>query len=513
MCECRTQPLNKIALLTKCIQCSKLTSSLPRRVLSPKSSAYTQANNHRWSTTSILAPKCIVQPIDTAEVASVITMLTSEATSDLPACPFAVKSGGHTPFAGANNIDGGIVLDLSRLDSTHLSADQKVVSIGPGSTWQAAANKLNGTGIGIPTGRCPSTAVGGVTLGGGISFFAPKIGFAADNVLNYEVVLASGAIVNANATSNPDLWTALKGSGGNLGIVTRFDFAAFFQPSLWSAGIPLPADEASTNLALAAMSGITQMHRMFPKLAYGNMFSFNASRTPYEGEIWNSVVFSGDDIKELALPAMPVTIGGVTTELKLTDHMHETTLAKLLEESDTFPWGYRNYIATIAFVNDLPTLSHVHDITVELYKTVRHVPDMEWLFAYEPLPHMFSEHSMSRGGNMLGLNRTKDDLILMQLAPRWKSAGDDRVMQDTAKQWVKQVKGYTQSVGKASDYLYLNYADGFQDPIVGYGEESVRFLQGVSRKYDRNGVFQKAVKGGFKIPGMSVAGGSEHDEL
>jgi hypothetical protein len=138
---------------------------------------------------------------------------------------------------------------------------------------------------------------------------------------------------------------------------------------------------------------------------------------------------------------------------------------------------------------------------------------MEWLFAYEPLPHMFSEHNMSRGGNMLGLNRTKDDLILMQLAPRWKSASDDKVMQDTAKQWVKQVKGYTQSVGKASDYLYLNYADGFQDPIAAYGEESVRFLQGVSRKYDANGVFQKAVKGGFKIPGMAATGGSEHDEL
>jgi hypothetical protein len=78
---------------------------------------------------------------------------------------------------------------------------------------------------------------------------------------------------------------------------------------------------------------------------------------------------------------------------------------------------------------------------------------------------------------------------------------------------VKQVKGYTQSVGKASDYLYLNYADRFQDPIAAYGEESVRFLQGVSRKYDGSGVFQKAVKGGFKIPGMSVAGESGHDEL
>jgi len=415
-------------------------------------------------------------------------------------------------FAGANNIDDGVSVDLSKMNDTQLSADRKTVSIGPGSTWQAAANKLDGTGIGIPVGRCPSTAVGGVTLGGGISFFAPKLGFAADNVLNYEVVTASGEIVNANATSNSDLWMALKGSGGNLGIVTRFDFAAFDQPHIWATGLPLPADESSTNLALTAMHGITAMHRMFPKLAYGNMFSFNASRTP-EGGIWNSIVFSGDDINELQLPAMPVTVGGVTTELKLTDHMIETSLANLLKDSDFFPWGFRDYIATVAFVNDLATLSHVQELTVELYKSVRHVEGMEWLFAYEPLPHLFTEHSTARGGNMLGLNRTTDDLILMQLAPRWTNAADDAVMYDTAKQWVKQVQGYTQSVGKASDYLYLNYADGFQDPIAAYGEDNVKFLQRVSRKYDKQGVFQRAVKGGFKIPGMSDGPVNGHDEL
>lgn len=417
------------------------------------------------------------------------------------------------PFAGANNIDDGVVLDLSRMDTTRLSPDHKTVSIGPGSTWQAAANKLNGTGIGIPTGRCPSTAVGGVTLGGGISFFAPKLGFAADNVVNFEVVLASGAIVNANATSNSDLWIALKGSGGNLGIVTRFDFAAFPQPRLWSAGVPLPADDQGTDMALTAMHGLTKMHRLFPNIAYGNVFSFNKTRTPFEGGIWNSVVFSGEDINELQLPAIPITMGGVTTNLRLTDHMRETNLADLLEESDQFPWGYRNYIATVAFVNDLATLSHVHELTVELYKTVRDVQNMEWLFAYEPLPRLFTEHSIARGGNILGLNNTRDDLILMQLAPHWSSVSDDKVMYITAKQWVKQVQGYTQSVGKASNYLYLNYADGFQDPITAYGEGSVRYLRDMSRKYDAKGVFQKAVKGGFKIPGMHDGTEAAHDEL
>jgi hypothetical protein len=445
-------------------------------------------------------------------VSTVITILTSAATSDLPACPFAVKSGGHMSFAGANNIDDGVSIDLSKINDTQLSADRKIVSIGPGSTWQAAANKLDGSGIGIPVGRCPHTAVGGVTLGGGISFFAPKLGFAADNVLNYEVVLASGEIVNANATSNSDLWMALKGSGGNLGIVTRFDFVAFDQPHIWATGIPLPADESSTNLALTALHGITAMHSQFPELAYGNMFSFNASRTP-EGGIWNSVVFSGDDINELQLPPMPITVGNVTTELKLTDHMFETSLANLLQDSDFFPWGFRNLISAVAFVNDLPTLARVHEITVELYETIRHVEGMEWLFAYEPLPHLFTEHSTARGGNMLGLNRTTDDLILMQIAPRWTSAADDDAMYNSSREWVKQVQAYTQSVGKGSDYLYLNYADGFQEPIATYGEDSVKYLQRASRKYDKEGVFQRAAKGGFKIPGMSGSPVDGHDEL
>jgi hypothetical protein len=210
---------------------------------------------------------------------------------------------------------------------------------------------------------------------------------------------------------------------------------------------------------------------------------------------------------------MPITVGNVTTELKLTDHMFETSLANLLQDSDFFPWGFRNLISAVAFVNDLPTLARVHEITVELYETIRHVEGMEWLFAYEPLPHLFTEHSTARGGNMLGLNRTTDDLILMQIAPRWTSAADDDVMYNSSREWVKQVQAYTQSVGKGSDYLYLNYADGFQEPIATYGEDSVKYLQRASRKYDKESVFQRAAKGGFKIPGMSGSPVDGHDEL
>lgn len=417
------------------------------------------------------------------------------------------------PIPGANNIDKGIVVDLSEIDGVLLSPNRKILGVETGGTWQEAANELNGTDRGIPSGRDPTTAVGGFTLGGGISFFAPKIGFGADNVVNFEVVLASGDIVNANATSNSDLWMALKGGGSNFGIGTRFDFNTFPLRHLWSAGIPLPVDEHTTEFALNALHGLTQIHRAFPNLAYGNTFSFNASRTPPEGSIWNSAVLSGNEIRELHIPSVPVTVGGVKTEVSIVDHMSETSLADLLKASDRFPFGYRKFMATVTFVNDWTTLSHVHELTVDLYKTVRHVENMEWLFAYESIPHLYTEHSVSRGGNVLGLNRTKEDLILMHLAPRWSSTSDDKVMFNMARQWVEQVKGYTKSVGTSSDYVYLNYAGSFQDPIASYGEDSVRFLKQVARKYDPSGVFQKAAKGGFKIPGMDKSGDIEHDEL
>lgn len=143
--------------------------------------------------------------------------------------PFTVKSGGHVPFV-SSNIDEGIVIDLVNINGIQLSDDQSVVSVGPGNRWKTIAEYLDPMGLAIVGGRVGDIGVSGLTLGGGISWFSGKYGWACDNVRKYEVVLADGSVVEASAEENADLYKALRGGGGpNFGIVTRFDFETFEQ--------------------------------------------------------------------------------------------------------------------------------------------------------------------------------------------------------------------------------------------------------------------------------------------
>jgi FAD/FMN-containing dehydrogenase len=103
--------------------------------------------------------------------------------------PFAVKAGGHGVYAGASSIQDGILIDLSRLHRVEVSPDKKSVTIEPGAKWGDVYAKLDSMGISVPGGRISTVGVGGLTLGGGISFAACRFGLACDNVKSYEVSL------------------------------------------------------------------------------------------------------------------------------------------------------------------------------------------------------------------------------------------------------------------------------------------------------------------------------------
>lgn len=140
------------------------------------------------------------------------------------------------------------------MNTTTYNAASKTASIQPGSRWKPVFETLAEYGVAVTGGRDSDVGAGGFILGGGNSFWSASHGWACDNVVNFEVVLADGRIINANAEHHADLWTALKGGSGNLGIVTRFDMKTikYANPQNHIYGGSLIYNPKSTKEAIAA---------------------------------------------------------------------------------------------------------------------------------------------------------------------------------------------------------------------------------------------------------------------
>lgn len=183
-----------------------------------------------------------MQPRASEEVSTIIKLLDNSKLQQ--SCQFSVRSGGHTPIPGSNNIDNGVTIDLLYMNGTTYNAETEIASISPAARWGSVYAALEPLHRMVAGGRGSTVGVGGFLLGGGISHHAPRVGLSCDNVVNFQVVLANGSIADANKTSNADLFTALKGGSSNFGIVTRYDMETFEQEDLWGGIVTWPASTA-----------------------------------------------------------------------------------------------------------------------------------------------------------------------------------------------------------------------------------------------------------------------------
>ncbi len=160
----------------------------------------------------------------------------------------SVRGGGHS-FPGFGTNDDGVVIDLSKLANVGIIDKKRhLVRIGGGATWGQVAVALAPHGLAISSGDTKSVGVGGLTLTGGIGWKVRKYGLALDNVVAAEVVTANAEVVHASAEQNPELFWAIRGGGGNFGIVTAFEFVAHPTTDVFHGKIAFPASEAATVL-------------------------------------------------------------------------------------------------------------------------------------------------------------------------------------------------------------------------------------------------------------------------
>jgi FAD/FMN-containing dehydrogenase len=252
----------------------------------------------------------------------------------------SVRGGGHG-FPGFGTNDGGIVIDLSRLaDVEIIDKERHLVRIGGGATWGQVAAALAPHGLAISSGDTKSVGVGGLTLAGGIGWKVRKYGLALDNVVAAEVVTASGAVVPASAAQNPELFWAIRGGGGNFGIVTAFDFAAHTTTDVFYGKITFAASEAAT-----VMQGWADYLRTAPDDLTSTADLANPFRGP-EAPVEIHVAFDGDD-PELAAQAIdPIRRLGPV----LADDVAPRPYADTLEDGTPPPPGLKFAIRS-AFVS------------------------------------------------------------------------------------------------------------------------------------------------------------------
>src|SRR4051812_44794904 len=170
-----------------------------------------------------------------ADVADVISTVNFARENEML---LAVRGGGHSG-AGLGTSDGGFVIDLSHMRSVRVDPAARTVRVGGGATWGEVDHATHAFGLTVPTGIVSLTGVGGLTLGGGHGYLTRKHGLTIDNLLSADVVLADGHLVTANEEAYEDLFWAIRGGGGNFGVVTSFEFRAhpvstvIAGPTLW----------------------------------------------------------------------------------------------------------------------------------------------------------------------------------------------------------------------------------------------------------------------------------------
>ncbi|SEG25050.1 FAD-binding oxidoreductase [Marinobacterium lutimaris] len=197
-------------------QLAEIQGAIHGQVICPGDTAYDQSREI-WNAMIDRKPGLILVCSGTADVMSAVAYARKHNLL------VSVRGAGHN-IAGKSLSDGAVLIDLSALKSVRVDPDAKTVKVGPGATLGDLDHETQAFGLACPVGINSTTGVAGLTLGGGFGWLSRSYGMTVDNLISAEIVTAGGARLVCNEQQNPDLFWAIRGGGGNFGIVTEFEF-------------------------------------------------------------------------------------------------------------------------------------------------------------------------------------------------------------------------------------------------------------------------------------------------
>jgi FAD/FMN-containing dehydrogenase len=194
----------------------KLTVGLRGQLLRPRDDAYDGARK-LWNGMFDRRPGLIVRCAGAADVIAAVNFARNNGLQ------VAVRGGGHS-FPGHSVCDGGLVIDLSCMQAIRVDPAARTARAQAGAKWLHFDHEAQAFGLATTGGTASDTGIAGLTLGGGLGWLSSKYGLTVDNLISADVVTADGRLLTASATDSPDLFWGLRGGGGNLGVVTSFEY-------------------------------------------------------------------------------------------------------------------------------------------------------------------------------------------------------------------------------------------------------------------------------------------------
>ncbi|KAI0145106.1 putative FAD-binding oxidoreductase [Xylariaceae sp. FL1272] len=460
--------------------CAYLESVLGSTVRLPTDMDFKNASEANWVSSAWESPVCILQPTTAEEISQAVKYLVPLNVN------FAIRSGGHSPAPFAANINDGVLFDMSGFNMIEYQEENDVAVVGTGLRWGEVYSHLDSYNVTVVGGRIVDVGVGGLALGSGLSYLTDLYGLVCDNVVNFEVVLADGSIVNANATSNSDLWWSLKGGANNFGIVTKFTLNTYPTGDVWGGQKWYTADQLPD-----LIHALHEYQSGANKDPYANLmmqaYPLNESIGVEINFIYNKPVASPEVFA--AFYDIPTTYD--TTQIQpMTDYLASQVPAE-------FP--RLNWYAT-SFKVDAALFDEIGDIvtTAPELDVIRNLTAGSIAVGWQPISTTAVEAGIARGGNALGLENVNQTWLVIDIG--WWFAEDDDVANSATLSLIDKIEAASTAADKYVDYIFMNDAAVVQDVISHYGAESVTKLLAAQAKYDPNRVFQELVPGGFKLP-------------